>query len=140
MKPVMKNITIDNHNAELVDFAQTVDFTELFDHVKAFAGVECEFYQPEITTGRGEVHISFMSDDITAQTGAFAAILERCCIHSFSNGVFMDQKTGELAYWVSVNLQYEHKDGGSNDMDMVRAWYINGEWVFTDAGQGGDSR
>jgi hypothetical protein len=76
-----------------------------------------------------------MSEDITSQIGAFAAILENCYIHSFSNGVYKDKGTGELCYWVSVNIRYEHKNGGSNGMDMVRADYRSSGWEFSDAGQ-----
>lgn len=139
MTATIKNVTINNNNEDLVNFAQTIDFSELFEHVKTFAGVSCSFYQPEITTGRsGDVFISFMSDDIAAQTGPFAAILRVCYLASFSNGVFKDKETGEPCYWVSANIRYEHKDGGSNGMDMVRAWYSDSKgWVFKDVGERG---
>ncbi len=132
----MKNVTIDSDTTgDYVAFAQNIDFTELFDHIKAFTKADCAFHQPEITTSRGEVHINFISDDIAAQTGPFAAILERCSLHSFSNGVYTDKETHEPAYWVSVSIQYEHKDGGSNGMNICRASYTElGGWVFRDAG------
>ena len=76
MLAIMKNVTIDNNNEELVNFSQTIDFSELFRHVKNLVKVECSFYQPEITTTRGDIYISFMSKDITNQTGAFAGILQ----------------------------------------------------------------
>ena len=135
MFPVLKNVASDNNNEELVTFAKTIDFTELFEHVRAFAGVGCEFHQPEITTNRGNVYISCMSSDIAAFCGPFAAILERCYFYSFSNGVFKDKETGKPGYWVSLNIRYEHKDGGSNGMDVVRAWYKNGAWEFANAGE-----
>ncbi|MCL2235453.1 MAG: hypothetical protein FWB98_03300 [Defluviitaleaceae bacterium] len=136
MMATMKNVTIDENNEALVAFAQTIDFAELFNHTKAHTKVECEFHQPEITTTRGNVHIGFMSHDIAAQTGAFAAILERCYLGSFSNYVFKDKETGELGYWVTVNIRYEHKDGGSNGMDVVTGWYKESTgWIFKNAGQ-----
>jgi hypothetical protein len=135
MRPIEKNVTIDSANEELVAFARTIDFTELFEHIRTFAGITCAFRQPEISTSRGYVNISFMSDNITSQTGALGAILEYCYIHSFSNGVFKDKQTDQLTYWVSVSIRYQHKDGGSNGMEMVRAWYCGGRWEFVDAGQ-----
>lgn len=135
MKAVIKNVTIDNENDELVLFAQTLEFDELFDHVKSFLKVNCTFYQPEITTKSGRVYVSFMSDDITDQTGPFAAILERCCVHSFSNGIFKDNESGEPCYWVSVSIRYDHKDGGSNGMEALVASYRDGKWGYSDAGQ-----
>lgn len=132
----MKKVTVDNHNEELVTFAQTIDFTQLFEHTKEFTKIDCTFHQPEITTIRGNVHIGFMSTDIANQTGAFAPILERCCLASFSNRVFKDEKTNELGYWVQVSIQYEHKGGGSNGMEITTARYTkNGGWAFRNAGQ-----
>ena len=135
MKAIMKHATTDNYDSEMFDFAQTVDFTELFEHVKNFANVNCAFCQPEIETRHGNVYISFMSEDITSHTGPFAAILQSCYFQSFNNGVFRDKKTNELSYWVNVNIQYRHKDGGSNGMDLALAWYSNSKgWIFRDAG------
>jgi len=136
MTATMKKVTIDEHNEDLVAFAQTINFDELFNHTKAYMKVDCEFHQPEITTTRGDVYISFMSHDIASQTGAFAAILERCYISSFSNKVFTDKETGELSYWVTVSIQYEHAGGGSNGMDVVTAWYKESTgWMFKNAGK-----
>ena len=135
MKATMKNVVIDDNNEELVAFAQTIDFAELFDHVRDFVNVECSFYPPEITTNDGEVSINFMSDDITSRTGVFAAVLERCCIRSFMNGIHRDKKTGTLGYWVCVSIRYEHKDGGGCGLDVVHAAYSGGKWEFRNAGQ-----
>jgi hypothetical protein len=135
MTATIKNVTVDNNNDDLVTFAQEIDFTELFDHIKAFAKVNCAFYRPEITTARGSVYISILSDNFASQTGPFAAILERCCFRSFNNGVYRDKETGEPGYWVSVNIRYEHKDGGENGMDVTRAWYSASKgWIFQDTG------
>ena len=134
MKAAIKNVTINN-NDDLVTFAQTIDFNELFDYLKAHTKVTCTFEQPEITTRHGEVYIRFTSDNIASQTGAFAAILEKCFLHSFSNKVFRDKDTGELAYWVTVHFDYTHKGGGSNGMEVTTAWYSESKgWVFRNAG------
>jgi hypothetical protein len=131
MLATIKNVTIDNNNEELVNFAQTIDFSKLFNHVRETAKIDCEFYQPEISTTRGNVYIRFMSNDITSQTGAFAAILENCNIASFSNGVYKENETGEHGYWVQVSIQYKHRDGGSNGMEVTTAWYSDSKgWVF----------
>jgi hypothetical protein len=135
MRPKLHIADIDESNEKLVAFAQTIDFSALFDHIKDFANIDCDFHQPAIITSGGGVHITFISDDIKSQTGPFAVILKRCYIQSFSNGVVKDKETGEPKYWVSVSIRYEHKDGGSNGMDMVRAWYKNGTWEFLNAGQ-----
>jgi hypothetical protein len=135
MLATIKNVTIDNNNEELVTFAQNINFEKLFNHIKETMKLECNFYQPEITTTRGDIYIHFMSDDISNQTGAFAGILENCYIGSFSNGVYKNKETGEPGYWVQVNIQYQHKNGGSNGMEVVTAWYDNTKgWIFKNAG------
>lgn len=132
MKAIMKKVEITESNEALVNFAQTIDFAELFDHIKGFVKIDCGFQQPEINTGRtGEVYITFQSEDITHQTGTFSFILKECVLGAFSNSVYREKETGELGYWVSVSLQYQHKDGGSNGMDVCRAWYTDSKgWIF----------
>ena len=136
MKATMKNVAITNENENLVNFAQTIDFAELFDHIKAFANIDCSFQQPEITTSRnGEVYINILSDDISSQAGVFGNILKRCYIQNSSGGVCKDRETGEVKYWGIISLAYSHKDGGSNGMELCRAWYTDSDgWVFKDVG------
>ena len=136
MKATMKNVTITENNENLVTFAQTIDFTELFTHIEGFVKIDCDFQQPEITTSRnGDVYIEFTSADIKDQTGPFAFILRKCHIAQFSNGVIRDKETQEIRYWTTVSIRYEHHDGGSNGMNVCRAWYSNSKgWVFADVG------
>ena len=134
MKATKKDVTITDYNEELVTFAETIDFTDLFNHIRTCANISCGFDAPEISTNRsGEVFIRFMSADITSQTGAFAPILKHCYIGSFSNGVYKDKKTSEIGYWVNVTIQYEHKGGGRNGMEVADAWYTETKgWIFED--------
>ena len=132
----MKNVTINEYNEEMVIFAQSIDFSELFKHVKTFTKVDCDFHQPEISTTPRDVYISFASHDITSQTGAFASILEHCYFCGFNGSVFKDKETKELGYWVTVGIQYKHKGIGSNGMDVVSAWYrASTGWVYRNAGE-----
>lgn len=136
MKAIIKNVTTTEYNQEHIAFAQTIDFSELFNHTKAFTGVTCNFNLPEISTVRGNVHITFTSENIVEQTGPFKAILKNCNFSSFSNGVSRNQNTNELQYWVSVDIMYNHKDGGSNGMEVVRAFYTESTgWIFHNVGE-----
>jgi len=137
MTATMMNVTVTEQNEEYLAFAQTVDFTELFDRIKAFANVDCSFQQPEIDTDRSLVYINFKSDNIVEQTGAFASILESCHITSFGNGVFKDKETDALGYWVTANIRYRHKNGGSNGMELASAWYSGGKWKIVNVGERG---
>jgi len=127
---------IHDHNRRFVEYAQAIDLSELFEHIRDFAQATCGFEQPEITTGRdGSVHINFKSYDIRPQTGPFSVILESCYFESFSSYVVADKETDELWFWVSVSIRYTHLDGGSNGMELCRADYRNGKWSFRDAGE-----
>ena len=130
------NVTATENNQEHITFAQTIDFEPLFDHIRAFAKVDCDFGTPEIWTDRvGEVHISYESEELSNQTGPFAAILKECRIGSFSSNVFSKKETGEPGYFGSASLQYQHKDGGSNGMEVIRCSYSDSDgWIFRDAG------
>ena len=138
MKAIVKNATVTEENAPLVIFAQSIDFTELCDHVKDFTGANCKFQQPGVVTDRsGGVYIEILSDDITYQTGPFSRILKKCQFQSDSNGVCRDRESGELKFWVIMSITYSHKDGGSNGMEVCRAWYNDSEgWIFKDMGDG----
>lgn len=131
--PVQRDSDIGDADKELVNFAQIIDFMALYKRIKASARVACSFGRPEINISKGNIHIEFISENIACQTGPFSAILERCYIHSFSNSVFKDKDTGDLKYWVSVHIRYEHKGGGENGMEMGTALYCDGKWEFVGA-------
>jgi hypothetical protein len=136
MKATLQNVTINERNKDLIDFALNIDFSELCEHAAALAKVECNFQAPEIVQNRsGELFVDLTSDDITAQTGAFAAILKSCYIRQFSTGIFRDKTTGEPRCWVQLSMSYQHKNGGSNGMNLLDAWYNDREgWAFRDVG------
>ena len=136
MNAVVKNATLTEANIPLVLFAQNIDFTGLFNHIKDFAGISCKFQQPGVATSRnGDVYIDIQSDDIAYQTGPFSRILGKCSIQSGSGGVCRDRETEEVKFWVIMSIAYSHKDGGSNGMELCRAWYTHNEgWTFKDVG------
>jgi len=135
MKAIIRNVEATEYNKNAIAYAQTIDFAPLFDHLKAFAKIDCEFQTPEIYTSRcGDVHVDFTSDNIVPQTGPFSVILESCVLASFSNYVVTDKVTGELRYWVSVSVRYSHLDGGSNGMELCMAEYRDNTWTFRNAG------
>ena len=90
MKAKMGKAVINDKNENLVAFAKSIDFTELFDNIRMFINVDCGFYNPVIKTSDERVRITFKSHDFVGQTGPFAAILKRCYVHSDRNGVCND--------------------------------------------------
>jgi hypothetical protein len=115
-----------------IEFANGIDFSGLFHHVEMLAGQELTFGKPEVKEKSDRVYIEFQSNNIASSCGVFGRILEYCVIGNFSNSVSEDEKTGELYYWVQVSVSYQHRGGGSNGMELLTAWYKNGEWSFRD--------
>lgn len=137
MKVIIKDVVRTDDNEELIAFAETIDFTELFDSIEAFTNITCSFNQPEITgNSSGSVAIRFTSANVANQCGPFAAILKECTIENFSNGVCRDIETNEIKYWVCVSIRYQHIDGGSNGMDICWADYtVKNGWRIRNAGE-----
>ena len=136
MKAIINDIIRTDSNKELIVFAESIDFTELFESIKSFTSTACVFNQPEIETNKnGGVFIRFTSEDIANKCGPFAAILKKCTIENFSNGVYRDKETDEIKYWVSVSIRYTHLDGGSNGMDICWGVYTEDDgWEIKNAG------
>ena len=130
MKQSLKNVITDDGSEEFVQFARTIDFTALFDQVKALTKADCGFHQPKVTTNHNKVDVTFESEDITEQTGVFAITLERCCVCSFLNGMFKEKDTDEFNYWVCVTIRGEQKGGGRFDLALFTATYRRGKWNF----------
>lgn len=130
--PVVGSVAQTEHNEKGLCFAKTVPFNKLFEHIRALTKADCEFSIPEIYTDRyGSVHVSFESNDITDQTGPFAAILKNCYLCVFGCGVSPNEKTGELQLWIRIDIRYEHKHGGSNGMDVTSGQYTASTgWEF----------
>jgi len=117
---------------EKIEFANSIDFSELFRHAEEFTGVALTFSKPEMQADGERVFISFRSNNIAPSCGAFGKILEYCVVENFSSAVFENEDTGELKYCVSVHISYQHHAGGRNGMELFIATYNNGEWHFVD--------
>ena len=124
------------YEEENIEFANSIDFTELFRHAEVLSGTVLTFSGPNVVVKGVNVYINFVSNDIASTCGAFGKILEKCVIESSNNGICRDEKTDELVYWVYINISYSHVEGGSNGMNLFDARYTNGNWSFRNAGEG----
>jgi hypothetical protein len=120
---------------EKIEFANNIDFSGLFSHAEMLAGQKLTFGKPEVKESCGNVYFDFESNDILASCGVFGKALKSCVIGNFNNNVSKDKETNELFYWVSVDLWYQHLDGGRNGSNLFTAWYKKGEWTFRDASE-----
>ena len=131
VKAILGKAERTENTSAFLDFAQTIDFTRLFDKIREVLKHNVKFPHLEITTIRGQVHINFYSNDITDKAGIFSTILKETTVNSFNNYVCHDKENNRTAYWVNVNISYQHKDGGSNGMELLTAWYNTEDgWTF----------
>jgi len=112
-----------------LDYARNIDFTGLFRYAETFTQTVLTFDKPEINESSGVISVNFKSENIAHTCGLFGQILESCTVESSSNYV-VENYDGDLRYWVQVSVRYTHKDGGSNGMDLFRAFYENDTWTF----------
>lgn len=114
-------------------FGKSIDFTPLFNHIREFTGhANLDFAKPELEVSRRDYwSIKWQSNEINlAELGVFGRILKSCIVAPFSNQISIDKDSGECRYWTTVHIHYEHKDGGSNGMDLFTARFEKGEWIF----------
>jgi len=117
---------------EKIEFANSIDFAGLFNHAENITGFGLTFSKPEVRERKGNVSIAYKSNNIADTCGIFGKILEYCVIENFNSLVWEDKEAGELRYWTTAHVSYQHHNGGSNCMELFSAWYSNGEWTFKD--------
>ena len=141
MKAVLKSAAISEINEGSVAFAKTIDFSELFEHIKKSLNIECSFNQPEISTLYHKTYVKFNSEDIIGEAGFFAPLFDKCCIKSIGGAVYKDESNGDLCpffYETQVSIVCEHKDGHVTEARLFPAWYTRSKgWMVKGAGSYG---
>lgn len=111
-------------------FSNTIPYQELFKTGSEVAGVKTTFTNPTVDD---KGYVKYQSEDIRSQCGPFGEVLRECRLTQFNSSITFDEKTNEPYYWGSMDLQYQHNDGGSNGMKVMDYTYSkkNG-WEMTD--------
>jgi hypothetical protein len=109
----------------LTHFNKTIPYDEMFDVAKQISGSKnIEFGKPEVVVKNGEVYTKYSSNDIKQDAGIFGSVLKNVKLEEFNSQLYID-KNGEFAYWGSMDLRYEHNDGGTNGMKLIDYRYNN---------------
>lgn len=111
-------------------FSDTIPYQELFKTGSEVAGVKTTFTNP-VVDEKG--YVKYQSEDIRSQCGPFGEVLKECRLQQFNSSITFDEKTNEPYYWGTMDLQYQHNDGGTNGMKVMQYTYSkkNG-WEMTD--------
>ena len=101
-------------------FNETIPYQEMFKTGTEIAGVNTKFTEP-IMDEKG--YVKYQSEDIRSQCGAFGKVLRECRLTQFNSSISFDEKTNEPFYWGSMDLSYQHNEGGSNGMRIMDYTY-----------------
>lgn len=122
-------------NEALTEFSKAIPDDEMYDIAKQVSGIDNLRFTKELAISRnGEPYIKHSSNDIKDSTGPFSAALKNARLEEFNSSLYIDSKTNEPIYWGSLDIRYEHKDGGSNGMKLLDYKYTPSKgWEITDA-------
>lgn len=110
---------------------------ELYSIINKKIGMDLT-YKADITEIRGKNYIEFESDDFSKAQGLLSIIFKKLILSGdFSAGTERRQDNYD-EYDVSVepkcyaggsiSFRFDIHSGGSNGIDLCRAWYQNGKW------------
>ncbi len=87
--------------------------------------------QYHVEEGRSSVRFEAEAkDDLVGASGIFSKVLTECRIDTFSSLLKYTPEEG-FHVWFSLNLSYQHFNGGSNGMKIADFQYKNGEWTMS---------
>lgn len=129
-KNAASKLMSEARNEAIQKFSNTIPYQELFKTGSEVAGVKTTFTNPTVDD---KGYVKYQSEDIRSQCGPFGEVLKECRLTQFNSSITFDEKTNEPYYWGSMDLQYQHNDGGSNGMKVMDYTYSkkNG-WEMTD--------
>lgn len=113
-----------------LEFVKSVNLEELFNKIKEVLGIEVEFEVEIKTDYRNSPYINIESNNLVNQSGIFAKVFSDVRVQTFNTSIAKDEKTNEYYYWLTVSLRHQLKEGGSNGVKLLTAWYQNNEWKF----------
>lgn len=83
-----------------------------------------------IEEGRSSIRFEAEAkEDLVGASGIFSNVLTKCRIDTFNSVLKYTSEEG-FQVWFSLNLSYQHFNGGSNGMKIAEFQYKNGEWMM----------
>ena len=111
-------------------FHNTIPYNELFNQAKEITGIDTTFTEPTVDE---KGYVKYTSENIKDQSGLFGKILKDVRLENFSSQISFDEKTNEPYYWGTMDLRYQHNNGGSNGMQVMAYTYSpKSGWEFRD--------
>lgn len=118
----------------LTTFSKTVPFEDVYEIAKVASGSKnVKFDEVKIQTKNNSVYADIVSNDIKQDAGIFGSALKSVRLESFNSNFVMGED-GDPYYWGSLDLRYQHNDGGTNGMSLLNYKYTRDKgWDITDS-------
>lgn len=126
---------MDAKEVALTEFNKTIPYDEMFDVAKEISGSKnITFNEPKLVKGSsGSLYTTYRSNDIKQDTGVFSSVLKGARLENFNSSLSISED-GELSYWGTMSLRYQHNGGGTNGMEIMQYTYKDKTgWDITDS-------
>lgn len=126
---------MDAKEVALTEFNKTIPYDEMFNAAKEISGSKnIVFEEPKLVKGSsGSLYTTYRSNDIKQDTGVFSSVLKGARLENFNSSLSISED-GELSYWGTMSLRYQHNGGGTNGMEIMQYTYKDKTgWDITDS-------
>lgn len=126
---------MDAKEVALTEFNKTIPYDEMFNAAKEISGSKnIVFEEPKLVKGSsGSLYTTYRSNDIKQDTGVFSSVLKGARLENFNSNLSISED-GELSYWGTMSLRYQHNGGGTNGMEIMQYTYKDKTgWDITDS-------
>ena len=126
---------MDAKEVALTEFNKTIPYDEMFNAAKEISGSKnITFEEPKLVKGSsGSLYTTYRSNDIKQDTGVFSSVLKGARLENFNTSLSISED-GELSYWGTMELRYQHNGGGTNGMEIMSYTYKSKTgWDITDS-------
>lgn len=103
----------------------------LYDLIRSAVKMPSLRFEGKIVEGRyGNKRIEFESEDLSQGDFLISLAWKEFKIKDFNSQAGEDKETGKPFYWIFVNYNYQHIDGGSNGATIGNAYFLDNKWIF----------
>lgn len=124
----MKKYLSDYTNEEIESFVESINFEELYQEIRNKVGDDSLQFEMKYERNRIEI---INTENLKDKCGIMAVAYNEVRLATFNTSIFVEEESGELAYWCTIHYEYEITNGGSNGITILTAHYKNRKWNFS---------
>lgn len=119
----------DFSEEEIYAFIESIDFYELESIIEQHLDITGLDLHVKTESRRNRIYVSYESDNLIDQCGMMSNMFSSVVIDDF--GASISVHDGQLVYFPSIHMSWEHIDGGSNGSMIpgLRTYWNGKAWV-----------